>query len=47
MPVKSPNDQEIHWNRYSGTLVVRLNDMGMFFYDVINIKKETSTPGES
>ena len=33
--------------RNSGTLVVRLNDMGMFFYDVINIKKETSTPGES
>ena len=47
MPVKSPNAQDIHWNRYSGTLVVRLNDMGMYFYDVINIKKETSTPGES
>lgn len=47
MPVKSPDDKELNWNRYAGTLVVRLNDMGMFFYDVINIKKETSTPGES
>ena len=47
LPVKSSDGEEIKWNRYVGTLVVRVNDMGLFFYDIINIKKETSTPGES
>lgn len=47
IPVKSLDCEEIKWNRYLGTLVVRANDMGLFFYDIINIKKETSTPGES
>ena len=47
IPVKTPDSEEIKWNQYMGTLVVRANDMGLFFYDIINIKKETSTPGES
>ena len=29
---------------YRATLVVRISDMGLFLYDVINIKKEASTP---
>ena len=35
------------WNYYKGTLLVRINDNGLFLYDIINIKKETSTPRES
>lgn len=47
LPVRSPETQIILWNTYVGTLIVRVNDKGLFFYDIINIKKETSTPGES
>ena len=27
------------WNYYKGTLLVRINDNGLFLYDIINIKK--------
>ena len=46
IPVKNPESMEVKWKSYTGTLVVRANDEGLFFYDIINIKKETSTPGE-
>ncbi len=45
--VMAPETNEQKWNQYIGTLIVRINDKGLFFYDVVNIKKETRTPGES
>lgn len=46
-PVKSLEETDVRWNRYNGTLVVRSNDTGLYFYDIVNIKKEASTPPES
>lgn len=31
-------------NKYSATAVVRIKDEKLYLYDVINIKKEASTP---
>ena len=31
-------------NIYSGTAIVRIKENGLFLYDIINIKKEASTP---
>ena len=31
-------------NRYSATAVVRIKDEKLYLYDIINIKKEASTP---
>ena len=45
--VKGNSDDEIRWNRYRGTLIVRLNEKGMYLHDLINIKKEARTPLES
>ena len=45
--VKGENENKIRWNRYRGTMVVRINDAGLFLHDIINIKKEASTPIES
>ena len=47
IPVKSLEEIERRWNKYCGTLIVRCNDNGLLFYDIINIKKEVSTPPES
>lgn len=41
------NEQEIRWNFYVATLIVRINDQGLYLYDIINIKKEARTPRES
>ena len=46
-PVKAIEENRIRWNRYRATLVVRYNDAGLLFYDIIDIKKEASTPPES
>lgn len=34
-------------NQYKGTLIARINDKGIYLHDIINIKKEDSTPFES
>ena len=31
-------------NYYTATAIVKINDMGMFLYDIINIKKEARKP---
>ena len=45
--IKSEKEQAMHWNKYRATLVVRINDAVLFLNDMINIKKEASTPFES
>ena len=47
MPVQAIGEDEIRWNRYNATMVARWNDSGLYIHDVINIKKEASTLGES
>lgn len=44
MPVADEKGNCIHWNHYSGTIIVRINDMGVYLYDIINIKKEARNP---
>lgn len=46
-PVMGSMDKEPHLNIYRTTLVVRITSEGLFLYDLINIKKEASTPLES
>ena len=45
--VQGENEDNPRWNNYHGTLVVRINDNGLFLHDLINIKKEARTPLES
>ena len=47
VPAQSSNEQEIRWNFYAATIIVRINDKGLYLYDIINIKKEARTPRES
>ena len=47
IPVQGSNENAVRWNIYRATLVVRITPRGLFLYDVINIKKEASTPLES
>lgn len=47
IPVYDDNGRQMSENIYSATLVARINDKGLFFHDVINIKKEASKPFES
>lgn len=47
MPVKGSNEKEERINIYKATLVVRNSMKGLYLYDVINIKKEASTPHRS
>lgn len=44
LPIKAEDDEDIHWNKYRATMIVRANDRGQFLYDIINIKKEVSNP---
>ena len=37
MPVKTENEDLIRWNNYRATMVVRINDKGLFFYDIMSI----------
>ncbi len=46
VPVQAENESDSRRNFYVATLVVRINDQGLFLYDVINIKKEASKPRE-
>lgn len=45
--VKGSGEREKRFNLYKATLVVRKTSKGLFLYDVVNIKKEASTPLES
>ena len=47
MKVQGSNESEERMNFYKATLVVRRALAGMYLYDIINIKKEASTPHES
>ncbi len=47
MIVQGSGEREKRLNLYRATLVVRKTPHGLFLYDVINIKKEASTPHES
>lgn len=47
MKVQGSNEAEERMNFYKATLVVRSALSGMYLYDIINIKKEASTPHES
>ena len=47
MNVQGSGEREQRLNLYRATLVVRKISKGLFLYDVINIKKEASTPHES
>jgi len=47
MKVQGSNEVEERINFYKATLVVRNAISGLFLYDIINIKKEASTPLES
>lgn len=33
-----------HSNYYTATAVARINDKGIFLHDIVNMKKEASTP---
>lgn len=46
MPVRAENEEKMRWNLYTATMVARINDHGLYLYDIINIKKEASTPRE-
>ena len=44
MRVRDPQKEGYSLNYYNGTMVVRINDKGMYLYDIINIKKEARKP---
>lgn len=44
MRVQDPQKESYSLNYYNGTMVVRINDKGMYLYDIINIKKEARKP---
>ena len=46
VPTKSENEDVVRWNDYRATVIVKINDRGLFLYDIIDIKKEASTPRE-
>ena len=45
LPVVFDGKQSL--NCYRGTMVVRINDNGLYLHDIVNIKKEDSKPFES
>ena len=44
IPVKENGSGEKRQNIFRATIIVRSTDQGLYLYDVINIKKEASTP---
>lgn len=44
VPVQGSEEKGKRQNVFRATLVVRSSDHGLYLYDVINIKKEASTP---
>lgn len=47
IPVQGDSEETVRQNAYNATLVVRKTQKGLFLYDMINIKKEASTPHKS
>lgn len=47
VPVKGSNDEMARENLYLATLVARKTEKGLYLYDIVDIKKEASTPLES
>ncbi len=47
IPIYDNNGNRVSENVYIATLVARINDTGIYLYDLINIKKEASKPFES
>lgn len=47
LPVYDNLENQVGENLYEATLLARINDYGIYLYDVINIKKEASKPFES
>lgn len=47
VPIYDNDGNQVSENVYSATLVARINDLGTYLYDLINIKKEASKPFES
>lgn len=46
IPVKGSGEKTERYNKYRATLVVRKTLKGLYLYDVLDIKKEASTPLE-
>ncbi|MBQ9200331.1 MAG: hypothetical protein IJ141_09160 [Lachnospiraceae bacterium] len=44
MNVCNSQNGEYSTNYYNATAVARINDIGVFLYDIVNIKKEASKP---
>lgn len=44
MPVQGSQEEKLRINMYKATLIARAKEGKLFLYDVINIKKEASTP---
>ena len=47
MPVQGSQENEERVNMYRATLVVRIKEDKLYLYDILDIKKEASTPHES
>lgn len=47
LPVMGNGEETARLNIFKATLVVKINKNGLFLYDIIDIKKEASTPLES
>lgn len=45
--VRGSDEEYCRLNQYRATLVVRITPKGLFLYDLVDIKKEASTPLES
>lgn len=44
MPVQGSQESEKRMNIYKSTVIVRIKGEKLYLYDIINIKKEASTP---
>ena len=47
LPILDDVGDKVGENYYYATLIVRINEEGLFLHDLINIKKEASKPFES
>lgn len=47
IPVRGQDEDKERRNYYRGTVLARINPKGLYLYDVVDIKKEASTPLKS
>ena len=47
IPVRGQDEDKERRNYYRGTVLVRINPKDLYLYDVVDIKKEASTPFKS